>query len=85
MVPMGDESDYQGDEDDQERWYTIAMLTCPYYWNGRIEGAMCRNGCWEEPQCHTNGPFHFPPDWQVIRLNCYSIILNCAFWHLLAS
>lgn len=64
---MEEPFDWDGYFDDQERDYTIAMLTCPYYWNERIEGATCRNGCVEEPACHTGGPFEFPPDWPPER------------------
>lgn len=60
--PLNDEAQVVMD-----REYDIAMLTCPYYWSGKIEGAMCRNGCWEEPRCHTDGPFKFPPDWPAER------------------
>lgn len=44
------------DEDEQ---YALAMMTCPYYqfMAGNAEMGTCRNGCWEEPACVTNGPF----------------------------
>ncbi|WPH57732.1 hypothetical protein [Mycobacterium phage WXIN] len=58
----------------RDREYDISMLTCPYYWAGQIEGAMCRNGCWEEPVCHTNGPFEFPPDWPAER--CLAVAVD---------
>ena len=55
------------DEEAEQRAYDIAMLTCPYYWSNKISDATCRNGCWEEPECITNGPFAFPPDWPAER------------------
>ncbi len=33
-----------------------SMTRCPYFRGIGI----CNNGCWEEPICHTNGPFTIP-------------------------
>ena len=32
-----------------------------------IAAAACRNGCWEEPRCHTYAPFEVPNDWPPER------------------
>ena len=70
--------DEEGWEADQERLYTIAMLTCPYYWS-EIQGGQCAHGCWEEPQCITNGPFPHPPDWPPERCLAAAVNQHVAF------
>lgn len=67
--PLDDEAEAIDDKN-----YTISALTCPYYWDGRIDGGVCARGCWEEPSCHTDGPFEFPPDWPAER--CLSAAVN---------
>jgi hypothetical protein len=64
-----DSVDYWEYDDEQERLEHIAMITCPYYWVGTLPSdiATCRSGCWEEPACHTNGPFGLLPDWPKER------------------
>ncbi|QED12211.1 hypothetical protein SEA_YEET_58 [Mycobacterium phage Yeet] len=57
-----------------EKYEAVAALTCPYYWNRKIDNPMCVSGCWEEPICHTNGPFEFPPDWPAER--CLATAVN---------
>ena len=60
--PLDDEA-----EEIDDRNFAVAMVTCPYYWADRIPGAMCRNGCWEEPMCQTSGPFDPGPLWPAER------------------